>query len=488
MANKPDIGIAAARGVFWIGGGQIARQLVQLATSLIFARLLVPDDFGLLGMAIVFTGVAQLFADFGIGAAIVQSRNLERVAFSSCFWANVAVAAVLVLAIVLAAPLIAGFYADPRVAPVVAVLAFGLLISGLIVVPRAILYKNLHFAELAKAQFFGSLFGAIVAVLLAWRGFGVWSLIIQPLAGSMVTLALTVRYAKWLPRLEFSWASIRDLATFSANVLGTDLLNYANRNADSALIGKFLGSSQLGYYSLAYQIMLYPLSQVAGVIMRVLFPALSQMQDEQARFRNAYLKSVAAIGVVTFPMMIGLFAVAHDFVVVVFGEKWLPMLPVLKILCLVGMVQSVGTTVGTLFLSTGKVRTLFYLTLTMTPAVIAAFAIGLRWGIEGVAAGYAIVSMSFFYLSLTVAFRAAGLKIVDFHLSIMRPMAASLVMGAVVYCGGVFLQDAGLTPTVRLVTMIALGAGAYAALSWLINREQITELVRVGISAFGRKK
>jgi PST family polysaccharide transporter len=344
------------------------------------------------------------------------------------------------------------------------------------------------FAQIAKAQVLGSLFGALVAMFLAWRGFGVWSLVAQPLAGSSLALALTVRYAAWMPRVEFAWSKIRGLARFSAAVLGSDLLNYANRNADNMLIGRYLGSAQLGYYSLAYQIMLYPLSQVAGVIVRVLFPTLSQLQDDPARFRSAYLKSVAAIALVTFPMMMGLFAVAEDFVVVVFGEKWLPMLPVLKVLCWVGMIQSVGTTVGTLYLSTGRVKIMFYLTLISTPIIVGAFAVGLRWGIEGVAICYAIVSASLFYVSLTVAFRAAGLRLMDFHLHLMRPLAASLAMWAIVFVVQASLHGAQVPAAARLSALVALGALAYAGISWLINREQLMELVRVGRSAVGRGK
>jgi O-antigen/teichoic acid export membrane protein len=481
---KPGLGVTVTRGVFWTGGGQILRQLVQITSSVLLARLLVPDDFGLLGMVLVFVGVGQLFADFGIGSAIVQSQTTSRLVLSSCFWANLAVGVGLALLLSLAAPLVAWFYDRPEAGPLVVVAAIGLVLSAAMVVPRSSLYRDMRFAEIAQAQFFGSLLGALAAIACAWSGFGVWSLLIQPLAGTTVTLLLSMYFSRWMPRLEFSWPGIRGLIRFSAGVLGSDLLSYANRNTDSLIIGRGLGGVQLGYYSMAYQLMLYPLQQVSGVIVRVLFPTLSQLQGDMARFRDAYLKSISSIALVTFPMMIGLFAVADDFVQVVLGVKWLPMLSVLRILVWVGMIQSVATTVGTLYLSTGNVRQMFYMSLASTPILLAGIGIGLNWGIEGVAAGYAIATFSLFYVSLTVAFRLAGLRIADFHRAVARPLAASLCMLVAI----VMLQGAliGLESTVRLGLLIAFGIVVYGAASLVINRTQVRDIMRLARGAVAR--
>ena len=470
--------MAAARGVFWTGGGQALRQAIQVVASIALARLLTPDDFGLLGMTLVFMGVAQLFADFGIGAAIVQSRQVDRIVLSSCFWANAGAAILVSLLLALASPFAGAFYGDPRVVPLLLVLSCSLVLSGIIVVPRATLLRDMAFAQVAKAQVVGSLAGAVAAVTMAWLGLGVWSLVMQPIVGSAITMLLVMAYAGWLPRLEFSWHRIRDLAGFIAGVLGSDLLNFANRNADNLLVGKFLGSGQLGYYSMAYQLMLYPLSQVSSVIVKVLFPALSRMQDDTHRLRQAYLRSISAIAFITFPMMVGLFAVSRDFVSVVFGEKWLPMLPVLDILCWVGMMQSIGTTLGTIYLSTGRIRTAFLLTLCSTPIFILSFVIGLRWGITGVALGYAIASAALFYVGLRVAFGIVGLTFREFHRALAKPLAASVVMLAVVLPSSHLLARAtGLPAQGRLGVLVATGAAVYGLVSMLINRKQMAELI-----------
>jgi PST family polysaccharide transporter len=474
----PSLGMAAARGVFWTGGGQALRQAIQVVASIALARLLTPDDFGLLGMTLIFMGVAQLFADFGIGAAIVQSRQVDRIVLSSCFWANAGAAILVSLLLALASPFAGAFYGDPRVVPILLVLSSSLVLSGIIVVPRATLLRDMAFAQVAKAQVVGSLAGAVVAVMMAWLGLGVWSLVMQPIVGSAVTMVLVMAYAGWLPHLEFSWHRIRNLAGFSAGVLGSDLLNFANRNADNLLVGKFLGSGQLGYYSMAYQLMLYPLSQVSSVIVKVLFPALSRMQDDTLRLRQAYVRSISAIAFITFPMMIGLFAVSRDFVSVVFGEKWLAMLPVLDILCWVGMMQSIGTTLGTIYLSTGRIRTAFLLTLCSTPIFILSFVIGLRWGITGVALGYAIASAGLFYVGLRLAFAIVGLTFREFHRALAKPLAASVVMlAALLPLSHLLARATGLPAQGRLGVLVAMGVAVYGLVSMLINRKQMTELM-----------
>jgi len=297
-------------------------------------------------------------------------------------------------------------------------------------------------------------------------------------------LVLMVTYSRWWPALTFSWQSIRDLIHFSANVLGSDLLTYATRNADSFLIGRYVGPVGLGYYSLAYQIMLYPLSQVSSVIVRVLFPTLSQLRGQEERFRNAYLKSISAIALVTFPIMMGLFAVAQDFVTVVFGEKWLPMLPVLKILCWVGMLQSIGTTVGTIYLATGHMHVAFKFLLVAAPVLVLAFIVGLSWGIVGVATAYAAASFGLFYVSLTIAFRIACIRLRDFHAAIARPLLASVVMLVVVTVSTSILQQWGIWE--RLGTEIGIGVLAYAGATLLLNKRQLRELLAITRAALSK--
>ncbi len=468
------LGAAAARGVFWTGLGQILRQIVQVVGSIALARLLTPDDFGLVGMAWFFVGLGQLFADFGMGWAIVHSRSTDRTELSSCFWLNLAVAGGFALAIAILSPQIAAFYRRADLAPLVAVISLSLLLSGLGVVPSALLSREMRFAELAQAQVLGALSGTAAAIALAWHGAGAWALVTQILLAPTIGLLLVSTSAKWYPAFVFSWSKVTSLAKFGVALLGSNLVGYANRNADTLLVGRFLGSAPLGVYSMAMQLMLYPLQHVSSVFVRVLFPTLAQIRDDLPRVRAAYLRAVGAICVITFPMMGGLFAVADDFVTVVFGPGWSELAPVLKVLAWVGMLQSIGTTVGTIYLTMGKPQLALRVSLAAAPVLIGGIAAGLPWGILGVAIGYGVASCAMFYTVAMRAFSLIELKLREFHAAVYRPFLATIAMVVAVVASVQALSQ--LSPIYRLVITIVLGVGVYAAMSAAINRKQLLDL------------
>lgn len=462
------------------------RQVIQIVGSIALARLLVPDDFGVMGMAMFFVGIGQMFASFGIGSAIIQARADDRIVLSSCFWLNMVVAGVLALLNLIAAPAIAAFYQRQDLVPFVAVLSLNLLLSGLMVVPQALLYRDMRFANLARAQVLGSLGGAIAAVALAWYGAGVWSLVAQPLVGSAINLAFCLVGLDWRPHLEFCWTRTKPLARFSIALLGTNLVGYANRNVDSLLVGRFLGAGPLGLYSMAIQLMLYPLQQVSSVIVRVLFPTLVQIKDDPERLRGAYLKAIGTIALTTFPMMGGLFLVADDFVIVVFGTNWIDMVPVLKVVAWIGMMQSIGTTVSAVYLAVGKPEIALRVSLVSMPVMIIGMAAGLNWGILGVAIGYGIASYGLFYYTVGTAFRLITLRIRDLHAAVIRPLLATVIMIAVLATLTPLLGP--LEPLPRLGIAVVFGIVLYVSASAVINRRQLSDVISILTVALQRRK
>ena len=188
----------------------------------------------------------------------------------------------------------------------------------------------------------------------------------------------------------FSIDAIKEIFNFSANITGFNIVEYFARNVDYLLIGKFIGAGALGFYTLAYKVMLYPLQNISHVIGGVMFPAFSKIQHDLEKVRNNYLKMVRAISLITFPLMLGLFVVAPEFIRIVFGLQWEPVVPVLRILCFSGMIQSVGTTVGNIFRSQGRSDTQFKLHVVGTFILTVCILIGMRWGIKGVASFYAL--------------------------------------------------------------------------------------------------
>lgn len=478
---KDQLREQAVKGVAWVGGGQAVRQIVQVFTAIAFARLLVPEDFGLFGIAVAFVAFAQSLSDFGIGSALVQAKRVEQVELASSFWLNIVVFLVIAAVLLGAAPFAATFYEDERLTWVILAMSVSLLFAALTTVPNSILYREMAFPALAKAQTLGSLVGAAVGVVMAWSGYGVWSLVAQPIAGSAFTLVLIYRYASWWPSLVFNWDRIKGLVHFSLGVLGVGMLNEVNRKGDDLIIGKVLGSTMLGYYSLAYQLMLYPLGQISAVFVRVLFPSLVQVNEDPERFARGYLKAVGAIAVVVSPLVLGLAAVAEDFVAVVFGQDWLPMTETLQILCVVGMVQSITTVIGTVFMSTGRTGAMFKVSLYLTPVTVAAFLFGVQWGLEGAALAYAVMTVVSFVVNHLIAFKTTQLNMAGMMAVIWRPMVlatmmAFLVSGLLPVLAGWWGQE---WITLRLIAGVVTGAILYLVLAYAFNRDQFMELVRL---------
>ena len=255
------------------------------------------------------------------------------------------------------------------------------------------------------------------------------------------------------------------------------MITYATRNVDQLLIGRFIGQAALGVYSLAYQIMLYPLQHVSSVIVRVLFPTLSQIRGDVDRFSSAYLAAVGVIAFITFPLMAGLFAVADDFVVVVFGDKWVGMVLVLKVFAWLGMMQSIATTVGTIYLATGETKLMLKVSTYSAPVLIGGMVAGLYWGIEGVAVGYTLASFGIFYFSVRVALGVANIPQSRFYASLARPLCGSIVMVLVVMLIVHLMSD--YQEIVRLVVAISSGVVSYVLLSFIINKKQTNFIINV---------
>ncbi len=479
ISEDPDseaLGEIAAKGIFWVGAGRAFRQIIGVGTSIVLARSIAPESFGLIVMALAAIEFGQLFADLGVGTAIVQQRTGDSLAWSSAFWVNLAVGIALCVLISAVAPAIAAFYAEPSLTWVIVALSSSLLVSALQVVPRALLSRSMRFDLIAQSEVGGGVAGSAAAIIMAVNGFGVWSLAAQPLVGAMMTFVLIGLASGWLPDRSFHWPAVRPLAHFSVPLLGTEVLHFLATNTDRVLIGRFLGGASLGFYGLATQIMLYPLANVTAVVGRVLFPIFSRMQDQRSRMRDAYIKTTSAVAAITFPAMLGLYVVASDFVAVVFGERWAPMVPILEILCWVGLTHSITGTLANIYLSTGNTLILWRLGLLAAPLTVIGYIAGLRWGAVGVAAGYAIVTYILLYFKLRLALRLIDLPIGKFFLSLSRPFGTAIAMAAGVMVVHSVMKAGGTTPLMRLLVSIATGACLYIASNLVVNRGQWLEI------------
>ena len=474
---------AATHSIKWSLVSQVGRQVMQFVTTAILARLLSPSDFGLLGMATIVIRFIDLFKDLGTSSAVIQQKNLSDALVNSIFWVNVFFGFLGMVILFIFSPLIAEFYQEPRVTLVLKVLSLTFVISGISILQKAILERNLAFNKLAKIELTAIVLGSIVGITLALLEFGVWSLVYQTMTVVTVTTVLLLVATRWKPKMIFSWSELQAVTGYSLNLTGFTILNYLYRNADYLLIGKFLGSQALGYYTLAYRLMLYPLQNISSVIGRVMFPVFSQIQDDDKRFGIAYLKVISTIALITFPMMVGLWALSEPFILTLFGSQWQSVIWLLMILSPVGMVQSLQTTIGTIYRAKGRTDWMFRWSVAETILIVIAFIIGLQWGIIGVATAYAISVFVLAYPGFAIPFRLIHLKVFDLVVAVWQPLVASLLMLGVIL-GVKFLLPTSLTNAWLLAILIPTGCIAYLLVSWLINRQQMQQLLTMA----GRNK
>ena len=378
------------KGLSWSVFSQAGRQVSQFIITAILARMLSPKDFGLLAMATIFVNFATIFGEMGISSALIQKQDTHNRHYYSAFWINVVVGVVLTLIFIVASPLIVWFYKKPELQPILIIISINFFISSFVVIQQTILTKEMDFKSLAVRDIIAVVLSGIIGIYLAYHGFGVWSLVYQSIAFTLFNAVLLWILSSWRPKFEFALSDIKDIIHFSANITGFNVVNYFARNIDQVLIGKFLGAQALGFYSLAYKLMLYPLQNVSSVISKVMFPAFSKIKNDIDKVSQNYLKMVKVISLITFPLMLGLLVVAPEFIKVIYGSKWEPVVILLEILCICGMVQSISSTTGNILLSQGRADLYLKLGIMGTIFTIAAIVFGLQWGIYGVAIFYTI--------------------------------------------------------------------------------------------------
>lgn len=478
--TPPEINVYS--GVRWTAISAWGQQVVQFGIGIVLARLLTPQDYGLLAMAAVFIGFLAIFKYMGFHTAIIQRREVSDDLLSSVHYFVIAVSGVLFVATVAVSPLLAWCYREPRVLSVTAVLGFNFLLSAPGLMPFAILNRQMKFDRIAVVDMTCLVIGGATSVAMALAGTGVWALVTGSIAG---TAASTIMYrflSQWRPRQIFLWSEIRSVIGFGANITGFNIFNYFARNADNLIIGMFLGAGPLGFYSQAYGIMLKPRDTVTNVLMQVLFPVFSRMQDDDTRLRLAYLRSCGAIAFVTFPMMLGLLSVAHPFVVVVLSDKWLPAVPLICIFAPLGMVQSVWSTAGQLFLAKGRADWQLRWGVFAGTVIMASFLIGVQWGALGVAISYAIACSILLLPGFYIPFSLVdGLRLRDLAAALAPHIVSSGTMALTVICfrAGLPLLAIRDDSVLGLGLSVFVGVVTYILLVLLIRPVALKDLTRL---------
>jgi PST family polysaccharide transporter len=439
-----------------------------------------PSDFGLLAMVFVFSNFAAIFSGLGFTAAIVQKKEISDEALSSTFWINLGVGALLTVAFAAAAPLIAAFYSQPRLTPLVVLISTTFFIAALGDVHFALLTRRMDFKAIAIIGVLTIGISGPIAIFLAFSGYGVWSLAWYTVLTGSITVFFTWIYARWVPHLLLGLQHVKGLLRFGANFTGYSFVNYFAQNMDNLLVGRFLGSAALGFYNLAYNLLVLPTSTISAVVGNVMFPALSIIQHDKRLVRDAYVTANRYIAAVSFPLMIWVLVTAPQLIRVVYGPKWIPVIPLVQIFALAGLEQSIGGNVGWIFLSQGRADVLFKVGIFATASAIIAFVVGLRGGVEGVVIAYTVAIYLTAYPIFAIAFRVIDMKVRYAFAPLWSVTSAAITLGIVAFLLQISLEKLGVTQDfIILVIVTAASLLTYSVVLFLLDKELFSGIVRL---------
>ncbi|MBW4700121.1 MAG: lipopolysaccharide biosynthesis protein [Aphanocapsa lilacina HA4352-LM1] len=450
----------AITGVGWSAVQNFGSQFLSLWVYLVLARILGPETFGLVALASVFVAFVQVFQEQGFTEAIVQRPALDRAHLDTAFWTNATIGLVLTLFGIAVSGPVAALFGEPRLGAILAWLAPSLLIGSLSAVQQAVLTREFAFRTLAARQLVATLAGGAVGLAMALSGFGVWSLVAQQLANQAIGLAILWFASPWRPGLQISKAHLRELFGFGINVTGFNLSNFFNRRAVDFLIGYFLGPVALGYYSIAMRILTVMIQLLTTTTTQVAMPTFSQLQQQPERLRSAFYTVTQFTSLVSFPAFLGVAALAPELVTVVFGSQWQASVPVLQILALLGLQQSVLFFNSTVLVAMGKPAWRLGINLLNAVCGLVAFAFAVHWGIVAVAAAYTLRVYLLSPVTIWAVDRLIRIELVTYLNQFIPPLIGSLAMVSAIWATRQLLLER-LDPLSLLAFCLAVGAGVY---------------------------
>ena len=405
---------------------QVGKFVLNVGATMILARILAPEAFGLLAMVVAVTSFVTLFKDLGLSMATVQQAEVSGEQVNALFWINVAVSAGVTLVMGALSPAIAWFYAEPRLVEITLALATGLLVSGFSVQHQALMKRQMRFTALAVVEVAATLGSVLVAVAAAWQDTGYWALVFQQLSRELfITLGSWIA-CTWRPGRP-AWASgLRSMLAFGGNLTGFRLVNYFARNADDILIGRFVGAQGLGYYTKAYKLLLAPIELIRRPISNVVIPSLSRLQDNPERFRSYSMRALSIIVFLSMPLTTFAFAEADRLVLFVLGPQWDQTAQIFRVLAAAAFVQSFNMVTGWSFTALGQTDRWFKWGLFSSSTLVASFVIGINWGAYGVAVAYAASNYLLLVPSFIYCFKTSHLGTSQIFRNVWKPALASV--------------------------------------------------------------
>lgn len=470
-----SIATKTTRGLFWVSFSTIMIKIINFIITVILARLLDPEHFGLVAVGLILVNFFEVFHDFGIGAALIYKKDNIDKAANAAFFIFPAVATLFFIISYLIAPLAADFFNEPQVEDIIRALSFVFVIWSFGLLPNVLLAKDLEFKKQAIPQILPKIGYGIIAVWLAFNGFGVWSLVIGRIVLEVLSVLTVWPFVDWRPSFKFDRSTAYELIIYGKQVAGANLMVFIISILDVTFIGRFLGVEYVGYYSIALSITGLLTLQVSGIMRKVMFPIFSIMQDDKVNLKKAYLRTIKYVSLVSIPATFGIFIIASDFVIAVYSNKWLLAIAPIQILCFYSLNRSLLQSTENLYLARGKpeIRTKLNL-VQLVLMLVLMYPLTVRYGILGTS----IAAMLPSTVVVVLTFKEAAKLIEETSANIAKlfvpSITGSLLMVLAIYA---FQYSSDLlSPVLRLSFSIILGSCVYIAFLWLTQKDMLYEI------------
>ena len=460
-------------GIAWSFSEKLLTMLIQMVVSIIVARQLMPEDFGIMAILTFFTSVALAIVDSGFSQTLIRKQNPSDEEYRSVLGFNVSVSLILYAVLLVLSPYIARFYGHTIISSVAPILFLVLPINSLCVVQTVMFTKEFRFALLSKIVFFSSLVSGAVAVVMAVMGFGIWSLVAQRLLMMGLKAAAFWTIRRWRSDARFSFATIRAMMPFSLRLLATDLIASIYNNVAQLFIGKMHSTTMLGYYSQAQKLKDLPVTSTVQAVQGVTYPALSELTDDDTRFADGYERIVRMLGFVLFPVMLGFVAIAEDMFMLLLGERWMPTVPYFEVLALSGLFYPLAVVAYNVLKVRSDGRVIVRLEVIKRIIMTLVLCYTIPRGVMAVTWGMTLMAGVEFLLNSGVALRLANLS----TMRLLRALLPSLVLSLAMYFAIISLLPhiGSLSVALRLVCEICVGGVVYLLLATLFRLKALKD-------------
>lgn len=471
----------AFKGAIWASLEKFGVMGLQFIVNLILARLLSPSDFGAIGLIYIFIAVSQTLIDGGFGAALIQKKETSQLDYSTAFYWNFILSMLLYGIIFLCAGFISEFYHLPILKRILRVLGLTLVINSLIIIPLNRLQKQLYFKNIAIINITALCFSSVFAVIFAYNGWGVWSLVSYTLIQGISQAILLFIFTKWTPSFQFSISIFKQLFSYGGYLLASNILQTICQNLQGLIIGRKFSAAQMGYYSQASKLDQVFSYSIPKIIIQVMFPVFSSLQDDYKKLGEAAVKVMKIISFIIFPLMSLLILEADRLITLFYGDKWLPSVPYFQILCVGGIFVCLQNINFYVVASIGRSRALFHWSFYKWGFLIAALLIGMNFGMTGLLWGMVISSFNIFMTNAMLSAKYIRLGIMRQLRAIVPTLALSIVCLIISVYVKLYITTNFLILTITFVIV-------YLSIGYASKMEALTNIHSMTVNMLNRFK